>query len=236
MAVAAILECLISKISLANTGRMAQKHHYTKFRQNWSFHCDVAIFRIFKMATAAILDFWNHKFLAIRVSRVETHQRAKFCQNRSTGRKNIKIFRFLNMAAAAILDCRIHKILLAVGVWRAHMHHCTKFRQNRSLYCGDIAIFLIFKTATAAILVFWNRVILLVIGVPRVETHHCAKFRQNQSIGCKFIKIFRFFKMAAAAILDFLRSRNVIGYWGLEGRDASACQILPKLVNRLRRY
>jgi len=56
--------------------------------------------------------------LATRVVRVETHQRAKFCQYRFIGRKDIMIFRFFKMAAAAILDCRIHKIILAVGVWR----------------------------------------------------------------------------------------------------------------------
>jgi len=41
--------------------------------------------------------------------------------------------------------------------------------------------------------------------------------------------------MATAAILDFWK-RNFIGYWGGEGRDTSACQILLKLVNRLQRY
>jgi len=45
------------------------------------FPCgDIAIFQIFKMAAAAILDFWNCEvLLAIGVERVETHQRAKFC-------------------------------------------------------------------------------------------------------------------------------------------------------------
>jgi len=58
MAAAAILDYRIHKISLADSGYMAQMHHFTKFRENWSFRCgDVAIFRIFKMTTAAILDF-----------------------------------------------------------------------------------------------------------------------------------------------------------------------------------
>jgi len=68
-------------------------------------------FWIFKMAPAAILDFWNREILlAIWVARVETHQHAKLCQNRSIGREDIKIFRLFKMAAAAILHCRIHKI------------------------------------------------------------------------------------------------------------------------------
>jgi len=107
-------------------------------------------FSIFQMDTAAILDFSNRKILlTIRVPRVETHQLAKFCQNRSIDRGDIKIFRFFTMTAAAILECQIHTILLAVGVWRAHTHHCNKFRQNRSFCCRDIAIFRIFKLAAA---------------------------------------------------------------------------------------
>jgi len=82
------------------------------------------------------------------------HHYAEFCQNRSIGRKDIMIFRFFKMAAAAILNCRIHKILLAVGLWRAHMHHCTKFRQNRSFHCRDIEIFQILKLAADTILDF----------------------------------------------------------------------------------
>jgi len=36
--------------------------------------------------------------------------------------------------------------------------------------------------------------------------------------------------------LGFLKSRNFIHYWGPELRGASACQILSKSVNQLRRY
>ena len=40
------------------------------------------IFRIFKMAATAILDFCNLKILLVTgVERVETHQRAKFSEN-----------------------------------------------------------------------------------------------------------------------------------------------------------
>jgi len=54
---------------------------------------DIAIFRIFKVAAAAILDFWNHEIVfTIGVHSCETHQRAKFCQNRSIGCEDIKIF------------------------------------------------------------------------------------------------------------------------------------------------
>jgi len=43
---------------------------------------DMAIFRFFKMAAAAIFDFENFKFLTIgAVRRVELHHLAKFRQN-----------------------------------------------------------------------------------------------------------------------------------------------------------
>ena len=119
---------------------------------------DIAIFRIFKMAAAAIVDFWNiiEILIAIVAERVETHQHAKRCQNRSIGCEKYKdFFVFFKMAAATILDCRIHKILLANRVRRAQMHHCTKFHQNRSFHCGDIAILQIFKMAVTA-LKSWN--------------------------------------------------------------------------------
>jgi len=58
MAVAAVIDFQICEISLADSVWKAQTHHHTKCRQNRSFICgDIAIFRIFKMAAAAILDF-----------------------------------------------------------------------------------------------------------------------------------------------------------------------------------
>ena len=66
---------------------------------------DMTIFRFFKMAAAAILDFQNFKLLTVgRLNRVEMRRRAKFCQNRSKRGGDIAIFRFFKMAAAAILD------------------------------------------------------------------------------------------------------------------------------------
>jgi len=64
-------------------------------------HCrDIAIFQIFKMAAAAILDFCNREILlAIVLERVETHQHAKCCQNWAICCEDIKIFRFFKMAA-----------------------------------------------------------------------------------------------------------------------------------------
>jgi len=66
---------------------------------------DIAIFRFFKMAAAAILDFSNFKYLTVgTLKRAELRRRGKFCQNRSKRGGDIAIFRFFKMAAAAILD------------------------------------------------------------------------------------------------------------------------------------
>ena len=65
----------------------------------------MAIFRLFKMAAAAILDFSNFKFLMVeQLKRAEMHRRAKFGRNRSKRGRDMAIFRFFKMAAAAILD------------------------------------------------------------------------------------------------------------------------------------
>ena len=65
----------------------------------------MAIFQLFKMAAAAILDFENFKFLTVgAVKRFELHHCAKFRQNRRNCGSDRAIFRFFKMAAAAILD------------------------------------------------------------------------------------------------------------------------------------
>jgi len=64
MVAAAILDCRIHKILLADRVWMAQTHHCTKIHQNRLVLCgDIAILRNFKMAAAAILDFWNREIL-----------------------------------------------------------------------------------------------------------------------------------------------------------------------------
>ena len=75
----------------------------------------MAIFRFFKMAAAAILDFSNFTFLTVgRLKRAELRRRAKFGRNRSKRGRVMAIFRFLKMAAVAILDFSNFK-LLTVG-------------------------------------------------------------------------------------------------------------------------
>ena len=76
-----------------------------KFGQNRSNRgVDMAIFRFFKMAAVAILDFQHFKFLTVRrLNRVEMRCRAKLGRNRSNRGGDMTIFRFFKMAAAAVL-------------------------------------------------------------------------------------------------------------------------------------
>ena len=55
----------------------------------------MAIFRFFKMAAAAILDFRNLKLLTVeRLERAELRRLAKFGRNRSNCGRDMVIFRF----------------------------------------------------------------------------------------------------------------------------------------------
>ena len=75
--------------------------HRAKFRKDTLNRSgDMADFRFFKMAAAAILDFGNFKFFTVvTLKRVELRLRAKFCRNRSNRSCDMAIFQFLKMAA-----------------------------------------------------------------------------------------------------------------------------------------
>ena len=84
----AILDFQKLEILTARTLLMAKvRHHanFAKFREDrWSHSGDMAYFRFFKMAVAAILDFGNFKFLTVgTLKRVELRLRAKLRRNRS---------------------------------------------------------------------------------------------------------------------------------------------------------
>jgi len=156
-----------------------------QFFLNRSFrYGDIAIFRILKMAAAAILDLCNREMLfTIGVQSCETHQHAKFCQNRSISCEDIQFFDFSRL--------------------RLRTHRCIKFRQNRSFHCGVIAIFQIFKID------FWNRKILLVPGVQMVETHQHAKFCQNRQSVANILRFFDFLRWRPS-ILVSITMQNLV--------------------------
>jgi len=100
-------------------------------------------FLIFKMATAAILDFWNREILlVIGVQSVEMHQYAKLRQNRSIGCEDTKIFQFFTMAA-------VRNLGFVWGIFGPQqwvfggLYHSAKFGYDRcsSFYNMNISIF-----------------------------------------------------------------------------------------------
>jgi len=82
----------------------------------------------------------------------------------------------------------------------------------------------------------WICKILLAGGVRRGNTHHCTKFRQNRFLLRRYCHFSNFQDGRRRRHLGFFISRKFIVYLDPEGRGTSSCQILSKLVNRLRRY
>ena len=68
-------------------------HQHTKVRTDRSNRCrEIAIFVIFKMAVAAILDFQKFEILTVGpLKGANMRQRAKFHQNRSNGCRHMAI-------------------------------------------------------------------------------------------------------------------------------------------------
>ena len=198
--------------------------------KNWSFWCgDITIFQIFKMAAGAILNF----ILAIWVQTVETHQHAKFCQNRSISSEDIKIFRFFKMAADAILDFQICEMLLAYSVWRAQTYHCTKFRQNWSFRCSDITIFLFLRWPPPPSWMFEIAKFYWLLGSRGSRRIFLPNFVK---IGQSVAKILRFFDFSRWRPPPLSNSQSFIGCRCLEDPYASFYQISSKSVVPLQRY
>ena len=75
------------KLKMLTSGPVQRPNmrHLAKFRKDTLNRSrDIADFRFFKMAAAAILDFENFIFLTVgTLKRVELRLRAKFCRNRT---------------------------------------------------------------------------------------------------------------------------------------------------------
>jgi len=149
--------------------------------------------------------------------------------------KDINIFRFFKitaavildwifkMAAAAILDCRIHKILLAVGVWLSVSYASLYQISSKSVvplqrYC-DFSNFQIGQRRHLGFLKSWN--FIRYCGREGLGASAC-KFHQNQSIGCEDIKIFPFWRWRPSAILDLFRAYLDYEQWVFGGLYHSA--------------
>ena len=144
MAAAAILNFENFKFLTVGAVQRVELHHCAEFRQNRP-NCswDMAIFRFFKMAVAAILDIWNLTVVAVKMFEMLHH--AKFGQNQLNRGWDMAIIRFFKMAAVAILDFENFKFLTVRAVKRVELHHRAKFRQNRPKCGWDITIFRFFQ-------------------------------------------------------------------------------------------
>jgi len=140
------LDFQICEMLLTDGVWRATTHNCAKFRHNLSFRCrDIAIFRIFKMAAAAILDFLNREFYWLLGSR---GSRRIFMPNFvKIGQLVAKILRFFDFSRwrpSAILDST------NLGhIWTTHSEYLwvtislQKFGYDRcsSFYNMNISIF-----------------------------------------------------------------------------------------------
>jgi len=112
--------------------KRVELRHCAKFCWNrWSRSRDIAIFWIFKMAVAAVLYFWNYKFLTVGTDCSNRGWDMVICQD--GGRRHIEFSKF--------------QILTVVTVKKDQLRHRAKFLWN-CLYCGwDMAICYFFKMA-----------------------------------------------------------------------------------------
>jgi len=160
------------------------------------------------------------------VEKVETHQQAKFRQNRLISCEDIKIFPFFNMAAVAILHFCNSEIILADGVWRAQTHNCTKFPQNQSFCCGDFVIFRILKMSAAAILYFEILKVYWLLGwrgSRRISMSNFVKIYHS------VVKILRFFDFSSWRLPPSWIFKFVKCYW-LTVSEGPNCITVPNFV------
>ena len=236
MAAVAILDCLIHKISLADSGQMAQTHQFDKFCENWSFHCgDVAIFGFSRWPPQPFWIFKIAKFYCLlgsrRSRRISMLNFVKICQSvakiltffvfQDGGRRHLGLSNSQNFIDWQCLygpDASLYQIssILVVPSRR---------------YCD----FRIFKMPAAAILNFWIRVILLANVVECLDAPAC----QISSKSVNRLRIywgFSIFQDGGCRHLEFAKSCIFISWRYLEGPDASLYPILSKSVVPLRRY
>jgi len=102
----------------------------------------MAIFRFFKIAAAAMLDFWNYKVLTVgRIISAELRHHAKFRGDWSNSCRDISIFDFSRWWQP---QSWIFKILFVTirTVKKDELRHCAKFCWNRSNHgVGDMSVF-----------------------------------------------------------------------------------------------
>jgi len=180
------------------------------------------------------LYFRNPEFLfPVRICRAQMHH----CQNQSFRCGDIAFFLIFKIDAAAILDCWNREILSVIVVQSVETHQHAKFRQNRSIGCEGIKIFYIFQNGGRRHLGFSKSWIF--IDWRYLEGSDASLYQILSKSVASLRRYSNFSNFQDGGHLEFWKSQNFIGDWGQEGPDVSAlsaCRMLSKSVNRLRRY
>ena len=110
-----------------------------KFRADWSSRCqDIAIFKFLRLAAAAILNFWNFKFLTVGcVNSVEQRHYGKFRVDRSNYCRYITIFRLIQDV------CRPPSWICDVCVGTTHEWHLMVLITVQNLVLIDTVVSII---------------------------------------------------------------------------------------------
>ena len=136
---------------------LAKMCRHTKFCDDWS-NCwwDMVICRFFKMAAAAVLDFYIFKIWRVgRIKRLKVRRHAKFHGDQSSRCWDMAIFQDGGRRHVGFLKCRNFRFR---RVKRINMHHRAKFRGDRSHRCWDMAM-----ERSPRNLAFWRSLTLLTL-------------------------------------------------------------------------
>ena len=99
---------------------------------------DIAIFRIFKMAAAAILDFLNREILLVTgVQRVETHQHVKFCEKSANQLRRYSDFSIFQDGG------RLPSWICLGHIWTTHSQYLGVAITLENLVMIDAVVFII---------------------------------------------------------------------------------------------
>ena len=191
----------------------------------WPF---MAIFRFFKMAAAAMLDFWNYKVFTVgRIISVKLCHHAKFRGDWSSSCWNISILDFSRWwQPQSWISTVLHfnDPNGQEGRTASLCHILSKSLKPQRRYVS----FPFFKMAATTILDFRNFKLLTVGMVKRVELQQHARFCQNRLNCGRDMAIFRFFKMAAPSWIfeDFWNFK----FFTIGTLRGSNCIVMPNFV------
>ena len=189
----------------------------------------MAIFRLFNMAAAAILDFSNFNFLTVGwLKRAELRRRVKFGGNRSKRGRDMVIFRFFKMAAAATPPSCIFQIS---NFWRpdgSRGPKCVTVPNLVEIRQTATEIWRFFDFSSKMVAVLHLGFVMCVFGHPRREfggLYHCAIFGWNRCGSFDNMHVFRFHHLGSKMPIHAPKIGVFGGFYPLNGEQ---CQGSPQ--------